>query len=263
MTLERQDGLDLSVPDASQTHFGLTATAFRGMLLHLIQAGHLGGQWLNTWGSRGFDEVDIQSRQGVLVKNLLAGQEVRIVMSHSGRTHLWNLRDQLLRGDREDFGILLNKAAWERALPTRVQWATSSEPLGVILLDLDRFKEVNDSPWGGHVKGDEVLKIAFTIIRDTVATDGQAYRYGGEEVGVLVPGFDLDRLHDLAEKIRVAIERQVQAATALPRPQTISAGATVVSKSEDPTNVIKFADTLLYKAKNGGRNRTESAVLQL
>jgi diguanylate cyclase (GGDEF)-like protein len=129
--------------------------------------------------------------------------------------------------------------------------------LGVLLMDIDHFKAINDQR--GHLEGDRVLvAVASTLQRalQSEAERGRAklYRYGGEEFAVLVSGRDAAQLALLAEALRSAI---VAGGDGLgPGEVTISIGvAAWWQGAETPEAALHRADDALYAAKRGGRNR--------
>lgn len=136
-------------------------------------------------------------------------------------------------------------------------------PISVILFDIDHFKQVIDHfghPFGDRVIEDvaRILESCFQRASDTVS------RYGGEEFSVIALNTPLDRAVEAAERARKAIED-----SALPHPSarcvTVSAGVSVYARAEQlehigPEAAFSAADSALYKAKNGGRNRVETHI---
>jgi diguanylate cyclase (GGDEF)-like protein/PAS domain S-box-containing protein len=125
---------------------------------------------------------------------------------------------------------------------------------GVIMMDIDLFKAVNDSY--GHDVGDEALKmIARTLIYSSRSTD-LVGRWGGEEFIAVIANANDQKLHEIAERYRSLVERSALALVDGKSLRiTISAGATVALPGESPDLVIKRADNLLYESKKAGRNR--------
>jgi diguanylate cyclase (GGDEF)-like protein len=127
-------------------------------------------------------------------------------------------------------------------------------PLSLLLLDVDRFKRINDA--FGHTMGDLVLITIADLIGHLMRGTDIFARYGGEEFIVVTPETSLAGAAALAEKIRLAIEQHTypQIGTV-----TISIGAACFEPGEDEAALIKRADAALYAAKNNGRNRVEIA----
>jgi diguanylate cyclase (GGDEF)-like protein len=127
------------------------------------------------------------------------------------------------------------------------------EPLSLIMVDVDHFKKVNDTH--GHVTGDKVLKGVAEILKKKVR-GGSAYRYGGEEMAVLLPKAELEGAVAVAERLRAAIEAHKIAGVKV----TASFGvAQFETGLADPPAFVEKADQALYKAKESGRNRVVAA----
>jgi len=125
------------------------------------------------------------------------------------------------------------------------------QPISLVLFDIDHFKRVNDRY--GHLTGDEVLQQIAGVMRDSVRVSDLACRWGGEEFAVLMP-VDLGEAVQVAEKLREAIG---QHDFALIGKLSISGGCAQWLAGEDLTCWSKRADSALYRAKAGGRNRVE------
>jgi len=133
------------------------------------------------------------------------------------------------------------------------------EPLGVMILDIDDFKRINDTY--GHPSGDRVLSSVAACIRENLRSYDLIGRIGGEEFLVLSPGTGLDDALILAERIRESVKRNEVIEEGKSVSVTISIGLTI-SQSGDATHekLLKRADSALYRAKDGGRNRVVSIV---
>ncbi|MGB9185650.1 MAG: diguanylate cyclase [Solirubrobacteraceae bacterium] len=129
-------------------------------------------------------------------------------------------------------------------------------PLAAVLLDLDRFKQVNDLH--GHDRGDKALAMVGQILSASLRASDFAARYGGEEFLLLLPDTDRDGAVEVAEKLRRTIaQTEVRDVGAL----TASFGIAVLpDDAADPEQLLRKADRALYAAKAGGRNRVEVAV---
>ncbi len=134
-------------------------------------------------------------------------------------------------------------------------------PVGLIMLDIDDFKSVNDTY--GHQQGDVVLRQVARVLRDTSREADSPSRYGGEEMAVILPHTDLEGAYAIAERVRTSIE-----GLRVPRLDdggvlriTASLGvATSVNGRKDA--LIADADGALYQAKHQGKNRTVGATPQ-
>jgi len=128
--------------------------------------------------------------------------------------------------------------------------------LSVLMIDLDRFKDVNDTY--GHIVGDGVLRKLGDLLRDEVRSVDLAARYGGEEFVILLPDTDLQGAVSFAERLRKRVEHENFAEKGDPLRITVSIGvasASTEGEITEPESLISRADEALYCAKNEGRNR--------
>jgi diguanylate cyclase (GGDEF)-like protein len=123
-----------------------------------------------------------------------------------------------------------------------------------MMLDIDYFKRVNDNY--GHQTGDRVLSAVSKLIQLNIRDNDYAGRYGGEEFIIILPDIQLIEAYDIAENVRKSIQNF--SFTKKNLNVTISIGLTEYH-SEDVKAFVNRADTLLYRAKENGRNRTESS----
>ncbi len=154
----------------------------------------------------------------------------------------------------------LNRLALEEDLSDELaRGRRYKRSFGIILTDIDFFKQVNDTY--GHLIGDEVLKLFVRVIRKSLREVDTVYRYGGEEFLVLLPETDLEGSIVVAERLRQHVTSQVLKNREDPSIQiriTASFGVTVFHETDQShNNLIKRADQALYRAKASGRNRVE------
>ena len=157
---------------------------------------------------------------------------------------------------------LPNRRAFDVALATAVaghKRGSMTRQLGVLVLDLDRFKSVNDT-YGHHV-GDDVLRAAAGRLRAQCREDERIARLGGEEFGLLLPSTDSTEISLTAERFRAILAAAPVDTSAGPIPVTTSIGAAVAGTIDDDTAALLMhrADDALYKAKAAGRDRTHLA----
>ena len=133
-----------------------------------------------------------------------------------------------------------------------------SQPLCVAMLDLDHFKNINDS--FGHSVGDIALQMAAAAIRSRVRSHDHVGRYGGEEFVIVLPGTALSGAHRLAESVREAIATVALETEAGPVTLTTSVGVAEWCAEETLDEVLARADAALYQAKQRGRNCVADAA---
>lgn len=150
---------------------------------------------------------------------------------------------------------LPNRRRMELDLATEVGASQRyGRPLGFAMLDVDHFKAYNDAL--GHQTADVALQTLAHILAASVRGTDTVYRYGGEEIAVVMRETDLDAACQLAERLREVVEHHF-ASPEQPRPVTISVGvASMPVHATSLLSLVGAADQALYEAKNGGRNRT-------
>lgn len=151
---------------------------------------------------------------------------------------------------------MYNRTKLDAVLKEEVQRAKRYGSIfSVIILDIDRFKEVNDKY--GHNTGDEVLAHVAKIVRENMRSTDTVGRWGGEEFLFILPETSTEQAFAVAEKIRSAIEH-TEFAMAIQR--TVSMGVASYTPVENEAKTIARADTALYEAKRSGRNQTVMAA---
>jgi diguanylate cyclase (GGDEF)-like protein len=148
--------------------------------------------------------------------------------------------------------MLNRKALGARTHELAQQSHVTGEPVGVIVADLDHFKRINDTR--GHAVGDAVLKEVAYLLRKQLRAFDLAYRLGGEEFLILVPGSDLEHTVELATRLREGVATSLIAGN-IAVTMSLGVGASARNQIFDYNAVFAEADAALYKAKRGGRNR--------
>jgi diguanylate cyclase (GGDEF)-like protein len=194
-----------------------TTTAFGDDALHLVE--------------------QFRADLGLAVNNALAHDRLERLAAVDPLTDAYNRR----------FGLARLQEEYSRAV-------RAEAPLGILMLDLDHFKNVNDVY--GHLVGDRVLRAVAGACRRVIREGDVLVRYGGEEFLVLLPGAGRDDVLQIAERIRRAVsETTVEDGTSRLN-VTVSVGATTFRDTvETPEALVALADRALYDAKDGGRNR--------
>lgn len=154
---------------------------------------------------------------------------------------------------------LANRRRFDDVLAHAAARASEEDPIALVMLDLDRFKVINDTH--GHPFGDKVLKAVSKVVRDTARDRDLPARYGGEELAVVLATGDTEAARHFAERLRVAIEAlDLGDDQTGPVDVTASLGvASLPADGDDVGDLVRAADEALYRAKRGGRNRVESA----
>jgi diguanylate cyclase (GGDEF)-like protein len=157
-------------------------------------------------------------------------------------------------------GLLNRKALQSRANELEQQSKIINQPIGLIVADLDEFKRVNDKL--GHAVGDAVLTEVAYLMREELRAFDLAYRIGGEEFVILVPGATLDEAALLAEQLRQRIAR-ASVAGGLEITVSLGVGGSKAGERFDYERAFAKADAALLVAKQEGRNcvrRTDREV---
>ena len=184
-------------------------------------------------------------------------------------TKLKRLQDELREKNSQLQTLSITDAltglANRRYLMTRLQEEVQraqrhGTPLAVVMVDLDHFKQVNDTH--GHAAGDRVLQNLGALLMDSVRATDLAARFGGEELTLVLPHTGTAGALQMAEVLRQKIAEQAHAVEGATLRQTVSMGlAAWEGEGTAPTaeSLLKRADDALYRAKQGGRNRVEAA----
>ena len=152
----------------------------------------------------------------------------------------------------DDLTGILNKGALSRYIDEEVKHAA----FGLILLDIDHFKQVNDQY--GHPAGDEVLKGFAERINNHLLPDMLFARFGGEEFAIVTPNLSLKELLQRAENLRSAVNAAPFFSGAGFVPLTMSLGVSLRVVNESFSSIFTRADNALYQAKREGRDRVVS-----
>lgn len=174
------------------------------------------------------------------IKYLLTGLFDRFIEVESGRdslTHLLNRR------------YLPSVLKREMVLARRINM-----PFAVLLLDLDHFKNINDSH--GHTAGDMVLQQASELVTSSVRAGDFVFRYGGEEILIVLVEIGKEKAMQVAENIRAKFAAEMfRAGEGKTINVTVSIGVAAYNGHPDYETIVKDADGALYEAKEAGRNR--------
>lgn len=168
------------------------------------------------------------------------------------RTYMDMLREQSLRDQLT--GLYNRRFLDETIDKIAAQIKRRGTTLGILMVDIDYFKEVNDTY--GHDMGDKVLKEIAKVLVKSVREADLVIRFGGEEFLVLLMDVQSGKSVEIAEKIRKAVESHTIESFGVVLRKTVSIGVSEFPEdSEKIWQCIKYADVALYKAKEMGRNR--------
>jgi len=217
----------------------LTSKSLREDLIEGMESG------ADDYLTKPFDqhELKVRLRAGTriieLQRELIAArEELREQATKDFLTRIWNrssvldiLQRELTRGGRE------------------------KRPMGVVLADLDHFKDINDT--FGHFAGDAVLREFTRRMLACIRPYDAIGRYGGEEFLIVLPGQDLQGATNQAERMREALAAEPMSIDGSERTVTCSFGVTSFLPPDDAASekLIRIADDALYRAKNQGRNK--------
>lgn len=157
---------------------------------------------------------------------------------------------------------LPNRRNFERVMEGfRAGQADGSRQLSCLMLDVDHFKNLNDR--FGHAAGDEVLRELAGVLQEATREPEFAFRYGGEEFGVLLPDLTCEQAAIRAEEIRSRIsDLDVQHAGKMLGKITVSVGVASVPQHCDLSRLVQTADAAMYRAKKSGRDCVEVAQIR-
>ena len=211
------------------------------VVLPLVVRGEVIGT-LNVGGSR----PELYSAKDIRLLENLALQ----IATPVENAHLYDKAEQ--RGRVDELTGLFNRRHFEERLKGEIgRHARYATEFSLLMLDLDSFKAYNDMY--GHPSGDQLLKRIGTIVKGSVRDSDQAFRYGGDEVVVVLPQTSVDDARVVAERIRESIAAEMEASQLA---VTCSIGlASYPSDGVMSGELLDTADTALYYAKNTGGNR--------
>jgi diguanylate cyclase (GGDEF)-like protein len=201
-------------------------------------------------------EIRMQATEHLVKQSMVLNQQIEAVSADSAELKKRNVALEE-RATTDALTGLRNRGYFDEWLESeRDRAAQSGHALGLLLLDIDHFKSVNDNH--GHPCGDDLLRAISAVIQRAAGEDNIACRYGGEEIAIIAPETDFAKLSALAEKLRTAVARISVTHGGMPVRRTVSIGGFAHPAGRtppDPNRMIDLVDEQLYRAKSEGRNR--------
>jgi len=182
--------------------------------------------------------------------------ELRTRLDHAEQTlreQAVELEEYLSEARTDSLTQLPNRRAFDEELTRRfAEFRRGGQPLSVLIMDLDHFKQLNDTH--GHTAGDRALEAVSACLAKTLREYDMVARFGGEEFAVVLPGTIGEDARRAAERARVAIDDLQLNCDDEPMRLSISYGLAESDGDEDATNLVSRADDALYASKHAGRN---------
>ncbi len=248
MTIGRDPTCEIMLddPHVSRAHAAITCV---GTTLTLKDAGSTNGVFVN--GKKIVEHV-LQDGDKILI-----GTRLYFKFCYQDTVEQ-NYQQNLFRAANIDaLTQLYNKKYFLDVLSKEFSFSRRNKnPLSLMMIDLDYFKKVNDTY--GHMAGDHVLKTMGQALLKQLRMENIACRYGGEEFSVILRNVNSDHALTIAERLRVSIEVETVIFKETPINFTVSIGIATFENDNFNTmeDLIAMADSHLYEAKEGGRNRT-------
>ncbi len=189
-------------------------------------------------------------------------EQLALTVAEDMALALANLRlQETLRSQaiRDPLTGLFNRRYMEETMERELNRVKRQKaPLGVVMMDLDHFKQYNDT--FGHNAGDELLRALGNLIRSQIREEDIACRYGGEEFLLILPGASLEVTLERAEILRRAVKEMHRHYQGL-KPMALSLGVAVYPDQGDTgLEIIRAADVALYRAKKAGRDQVKAVT---
>jgi diguanylate cyclase (GGDEF)-like protein len=249
VTIGRDGACELPLVDNSISRRHAKLSRDHSGAISVEDLGSTNGTTVNGRRVRGATLVrpgDVIGVGGVMLRLELLGMEEL--------AHLQRVVERLNVANRDPLTGLNSRWFLEQDLPEVARrHVHTGVPLSALMLDVDRFKGVNDR--SGHPVGDAVLQAVARLLVLSVRHGDVCVRYGGDELLVVLPDCDEDAAVGVAERIRGAVGRHDWEHYAPELRVTVSLGVAELRKDEDAGTWLGRADRALYAAKQGGRNK--------
>ena len=207
----------------------------------------------------------VERLMGELAKAATRASELETNLSETSReldVIRASLNEAERRANTDPLTGLPNRRSFDEFLRvSRLAALENSEPLSVLLIDIDRFRQFNDKH--GHAVGDQLLQLMANALRERLGEKGLPARYGGEELIAVLPGSELAACEAMAERIRKSVSeaRITRRSTGDVLPGiTVSIGVAQLRSGEEAAELVERCDRALSLAKRIGRNRVVTEI---
>ena len=227
------------------------------MVLSLILREMLNGPDVLTKGGDGLRadllaermERQIRIERVHLIDSLVRGEVVELEMGHLGRLRLFELHDQLrATRQREAFGILFDARHVERDVAVAILNSRPDSPVSLAYLDMNGLKAFNED--GDHATGDAAIKAFFHVVEKAVSGVGDAYRKGGDEVVVIMPGTPLGEARRCMRGALMSLSKEEISVKGVRRKLSSACGVVAVASPQAEAEAeIHRADLVQKEAK--------------
>lgn len=233
------------------------------MIVSLIHEGYLNDGFDELRGLDKSSHHELLSRRqwvvGQHIGTVLKQKPIILTISHKGRVRLSELEQQLKTGrDRDPTGLLLDQRHLDNGLAIAVLSAHESMPLSVAFLDMNGLKAINTTY--GHPAGNEAIRAFFQAVLATLGKRGEAYRNGGDEVVVILPGVTDEVAGALLDKFVRQLSKDVVALGKERVAVRLTASCGSVSSTnpnEEVAALLDRADKAMYRAKGQSTQSAE------
>lgn len=253
--------------DLAARYFGFSAPQTESFVAGLEGGIFETAMLLNTGApcTEGHDALLERARQQLVAVSLEAAVDLQTVSQRAGALELHN-RELVDRLHIDALTGLPDRARFEAFLEARVREGAARrrpDPLAVVMIDVDGFKEVNDAY--GHLAGDALLRSVAESLRTSVRSGSFVGRIGGDEFVAVLPGVDIDCLEGIAERIRLRVAERSIIFEGIRLTVTVSVGAACAGRVRNARQgqlLMARADALLYEAKHAGRNCSVARAIE-
>lgn len=270
--LRQELGLQLQTSLEPQRILGLFFREIQRLVpLDALSYEHQPSDLRLLFGARGHHSISYSlSHEGEQLGELVFRRNQRFSEQEQGNlesllsTLLFPMRNALLyraatqsalRDPLTDTG---NRIAMDQTLEREIEMSRRhSQPLSLLMLDIDHFKQINDTY--GHSAGDDVLKAVAASIKNQLRNVDMVFRFGGEEFLILLSNTSREAAAMVGERLRFAAQAQDYVAEGKMIELTVSIGCSTLLPGESAESLLRRADSALYVAKREGRNRLAMA----